>query len=122
MSMIPLLIAAVGILGGFFIVSYWSDIVKWLEKFLPEVKRLWSQVRSFVPHEARIFGDKIIENAETIIRIMHKMFYKEDGKWYEKTTTRQISEDEVPADIRNRIGRQTNITPEIERELSLTVN
>lgn len=121
--MIPLLVAAVGLLGGALLVSYWTDIVDWLEAFIPKVKRIWSQVRSYVPHEARMIGDMIIKHAETIVRIMHKMYYKEKDQWYEETTTREISEDEVPASILNKVRRkEADITPEIERELSLTIN
>ena len=50
------------------------------------------------------------------------VYYKENGQWIEETTTRKVSEDEVPASIRNKINRkEADITEEIEKELKLEV-
>ena len=120
--MLPLLIAAGLAIGGVVIVANWDSIVNWLKDFVPKLRAAWNSVRENVPHGARIFGDIIVEGAERLARIIHKLYYKENGQWIEETTTRKVSEDEVPASIRNKINRkEADITEEIEKELKLEV-
>ena len=116
--MLPLLIAAGLAIGGVVIAANWNSIVNWLKDFVPKLRAAWNSVRENVPHGARIFGDIIVEGAERLARIIHKLYYKENGQWIEETTTRKVSEDEVPASIRNKINRkEADITEEIEKEL-----
>ena len=120
--MLPLLIAAGLAIGSVVIAANWNSIVNWLKDFVPKLRAAWNSVRENVPHGARIFGDIIVEGAERLSRIMHKLYYKENGQWIEETTTRKVSEDEVPASIRNKINRkEADITEEIEKELKLEV-
>lgn len=120
--MLPLLIAAGLAIGGVVIAANWNSIVNWLKDFVPKLRAAWNSVRENVPHGARIFGDIIVEGAERLARIIHKLYYKENGQWIEETTTRKVSEDEVPASIRNKINRkEADITEEIEKELKLEV-
>lgn len=120
--MLPLLIAAGLAIGGVVIAANWNSIVNWLKDFVPKLRAAWNSVRENVPHGARIFGDIIVEGAERLARIIHKLYYKENGQWIEETTTRKVSEDEVPASIRNKINRkESDITEEIEKELKLEV-
>lgn len=120
--MLPLLIAAGLAIGGVVIVANWDSIANWLKDFVPKLRAAWNSVRENVPHGARIFGDIIVEGAERLVRVMHKLYYKENGQWIEETTTRKVSEDEVPASIRNKINRkEADITEEIEKELKLEV-
>ena len=120
--MLPLLIAAGLAIGGVVIVANWDSIANWLKDFVPKLRAAWNSVRENVPHGARIFGDIIVEGAERLARIIHKLYYKENGQWIEETTTRKVSEDEVPASIRNKINRkEADITEEIEKELKLEV-
>ena len=120
--MLPLLIAAGLAIGGVVIAANWDSIVNWLKDFVPKLRAAWNSVRENVPHGARIFGDIIVEGAERLARIIHKLYYKENGQWIEETTTRKVSEDEVPASIRNKVNRkEADITEEIEKELKLEV-
>ena len=120
--MLPLLIAAGLAIGSVVIAANWNSIVNWLKDFVPKLRAAWNSVRENVPHGARIFGDIIVEGAERLARIIHKLYYKENGQWIEETTTRKVSEDEVPASIRNKINRkEADITEEIEKELKLEV-
>lgn len=120
--MLPLLIAAGLAIGSVVIAANWDSIVNWLKDFVPKLRAAWNSVRENVPHGARIFGDIIVEGAERLARIIHKLYYKENGQWIEETTTRKVSEDEVPASIRNKINRkEADITEEIEKELKLEV-
>ena len=120
--MLPLLIAAGLAIGGVVIAANWNSIVNWLKDFVPKLRAACNSVRENVPHGARIFGDIIVEGAERLARIIHKLYYKENGQWIEETTTRKVSEDEVPAPIRNKMNREeADITEEIEKELKLEV-
>lgn len=120
--MLPLLIVAGLAIGSVVIAANWDSIVNWLKDFVPKLRAAWNSVRENVPHGARIFGDIIVEGAERLARIIHKLYYKENGQWIEETTTRKVSEDEVPASIRNKINRkEADITVEIEKELKLEV-
>ena len=120
--MLPLLIVAGLAIGSVVIAANWDSIVNWLKDFVPKLRAAWNSVRENVPHGARMFGDIIVEGAERLSRIMHKLYYKENGQWIEETTTRKVSEDEVPASIRNKINRkEADITEEIEKELKLEV-
>ena len=71
-----------------------------------------------------IFGDLIVEGADYLVKIAHKLYYQEDGQWIEETTTRKIPESEVPPAIRDKVyaqQKEEDITEEIEEELGLEV-
>jgi hypothetical protein len=120
--MIPLLIGLGVLIGGALIVANWDEIVDWLQDFIPKLKAAWEKVRDLIPHGARIFGDIVVEGAERMMKIAHKLYYKEDGQWIEETTTRKIPESEVPPFIRNKgIKKETDITEEMEQELGLEI-
>lgn len=120
--MLPLLIGAGLLIGGVLVVANWDSIVNWLKDFIPKLKAAWEKVRVFVPHGARIYGDMIVEGADKLAKIMHKLYYQEDGQWVEETTTRKISKNEVPAAILAKIGKkETDITETMEDVLQLEV-
>lgn len=121
--MIPVLLGLGVLIGGVLIVANWDKIVDWLNDFIPRLKKAWKELRNHVPHGARIFGDIVVEGAERLARVMHKLYYKEDGQWIEETTMRKVDESEVPEAIRNKIKKntETDITEEIEDELHLEV-
>ena len=121
--MIPVLIGLGVLIGGAIIVANWDKIVDWLNDFIPKLKAAWEEVRELVPHGARIYGDLVAKGADLLGRIMHKLYYKQDGHWIEETTTRSVDESEVPEAIREtwRKKKETDITEEIEDELQLEV-
>ncbi len=122
--MIPLLIAAGLVIGGIAIAMNWKDVVNWLKNFIPKLRREWKKVRENVPFGARIVGDLIVKGLDKLAKIMHKLYYQEDNHWVEETTTQIIDESEVPPEIVEKIKREngeTNITPEMEKELQLEV-
>lgn len=121
-------LAVLGVLiGGAVVVANWDKITGWLREFIPKLRAAWKQVREHVPHAAKIVGDIVMEGADRLSRIMHKLYYQEDGQWMEETTTRKIDASEVPADIMAKIKRQqaqqqeANITEEMEEILQLEV-
>ena len=72
--MLPVLIGLGVLIGGALIVANWDDIVNWLHDFIPKLKAAWKQVRELVPHGARIYGDLVIEGADRLIKIAHKLY------------------------------------------------
>ena len=120
--MLPVLLGLGVLIGGVLIVANWDDIVNWLHDFIPKLKAAWKQVRELVPHGSRIYGDLIIEGAGRLIKIAHKLYYKENEQWIEETTSRKLPESEVPPFIRNKgIKKETDITEEMEEALGLEV-
>lgn len=122
--MFPVLIAVLAaLIGGVVLVTSWDEVLDWLQKLVTVTKQMWEKIRSMVPRKARIYGDLIIKGADLICRIMYKFRCKKGNSWITKTETREISENEVPAEIRRKLreGRETDITHEMERELQLTV-
>lgn len=122
--MIPVLIGAGILLGAVVLVSNWDSLIKKFLDFLPRVKAFWQSIREYVPHAARMIGDTILEAGEMLATIAYQMYYKDDGKWMEKTTTYKVDINEVPEDIRSKIEHshdKVDITPEMERELNLEI-
>lgn len=111
-------VAALGI-GACLVVKYWNEIIDWLSEFITKLKSAFAELGRTVKHAAVIMGQKI---RDMYARIMHKQYYQEQGKWFEETTTREISEDEVPPQILAKIrAQETDITREMEQELQMTV-
>lgn len=54
---------------------------------------------------------------------MHRLYYKKDGKFFEKTTENEVDKNEVPEDIRSELEEQKekDITRPMERELGMEV-
>ena len=120
--MIPLLLGLGLLVGGAVVVAYWDEVVKWLKEFVPKLKSTWARNRESVPYGVRIYGDIIVEGADRLAKIMHRLYYKEGEQWVEKTTTRKVDASQVPATIRNKFAQQeADITEEIEEELEMEI-
>lgn len=91
--MIPVALIALGLLvGGTAVALNWQEIENWLKDFLPKVQSALKDV-GIVDYAAKLFAS--VEG--NVMRLVHKLYYKENGKWVEKTTVREIDESEVPA-------------------------
>ena len=54
--------------------------------------------------------------------LVHKLYYKENGKWIEKTTTREIDESQVPEWAKaGLLEKETDVTARYQKELELTL-
>ena len=95
--MIPVILA--GIIGTVLVVTFWDEIVDWLNDFIPKVEKVFQDIA----HGAVVLGEKIYNN---MLAIKHKLYYQQNKEWMEQTTTRQVDESEVPAHIRNKIMSQ----------------
>ena len=104
----------------------WNKIVNWFQDFLPKREKAWNELKIAVAHAAKVFADVVLDGLEELVRIMHKTYWQEDnGQWMERTTTRACPEEEVPADIREKIRKQkegeVDITHELENKLQLEI-
>ena len=109
------------LIGVSAVLEYWSQILEWLSTFVAKLKQAFASAAKFIKHAAIVMAAKI---KEIYTKIMHKLYYKENGQWVEETTTRIISEEEVPPQILAKLkntGREQDITEEIQEELQMTI-
>ncbi len=109
--MLPALIA-IGV-GTLLVVAFWDEIVNWFKDFIPKVK---NALRGLY-NRAKVFAKRV---KEATIRIIHKVFYKKDDKWFEQATTREVDESEVP-EWAKAGTREKDITEKMEEELKIEI-
>ena len=115
--MIPLLIGLGALVGGYVVVTNWQEIEGWLKNFLPKLQDVLKET-GIVDYAAKLFSS--VEG--NVMRLVHKLYYKEYGKWVEKTTVREIDESEVPAWAKEGLtAKESDVTARYEKELELTV-
>ena len=112
--MIPALLAA----GAIYLVyTNWKEIESWLNEFLPKVQDVLKEAGIY-DYAAKLFSS--VEG--NIMRLVHKLYYKENGKWVERTTVREIDESEVPAWAKEGLtAKESDVTARYEKELELSV-
>ena len=114
--MIPALLAVVA-LGGYLVVTNWKEIEGWLKEFLPVVQNALKEAGIY-DYAAKLFSS--IEG--NVMRLVHRLYYKENGKWVEKTTVREIDESEVPEWAKAGLSaKEKDVTARYEKELELTL-
>lgn len=114
MTMIPVLVLG-ALVGGFLAYQNWDEMVKWLQDFLPKINQALEGV---VKYSAKLFSS--VDNG--VLRLVHKLYYRENGKWIEKTTTREIDESQVPEWAKADLGEEeTDVTDRYQKELELKV-
>ena len=120
--MVSLLVAAaVAAAGGaaYYVYKNWDEIRAWFGNFLTNLKAAIKEKMKGIANAAVIVGEKI---SNAVAEFKHKLFYKENGKWMEETTKRQVDESEVPPYIRAKIAQQeADITQEMELELGQSI-
>ena len=120
--MIPVLVAAaVAAAGGaaYYVYKHWDEVKAFFSDFITNLKASIQKAMRGIAHAAVIVGEKIKDG---IAQLKHKLFYKEEGKWMEETTKREVTEDEVPPYIRAKIAKQeADITQEMELELGMSI-
>ncbi len=114
MTMIPMLVLG-AVVGGFLAYQNWDEMVKWLQDFLPKISAALDGV---VKYSAKLFSS--VEGG--VLRLVHKLYYRENGKWIEKTTTREIDESQVPEWAKADLGaEETDVTDRYQEKLELKV-
>ena len=115
--MIPLLIGLGALVGGALVVANWQEVENWLKEFLPKLQTVLKET-GIVDYAAKLFSS--VEG--NVMRLVHRLYYKENGKWVEKTTVREIDESEVPAWAKEGLtAKEKDVTERYEKELELTV-
>ena len=113
--MVPVAIALAGLIGGILFVANWDDIVNWLDELLPQIKEKLSGI---VKHSAKLFSNI----KDTVLGLFHKLYYKENGKFYEQVTTREIDESQVPEWAKAELGEEeTDVTNRYKEKLQLEI-
>ena len=61
--------------------------------------------------------------SEGVVNFIQKLYYQENDKWIEQTTTREVPEDQVPAHIRKKYSgkKETDVTNNMKKELALSL-
>ena len=115
--MIPVLIGAGVLVGGYLAVNHWDEITGWLKDFLPKIQEALNSV-GIGEYAAKLFSS-VTNGALTLV---HRLYYKENGKWIEKTTTREIDESQVPEWAKAGLTeKETDVTERYKKELELTI-
>ena len=111
--MIPLWLA---IIGGYLVVKNWDEITKWLTEFMGTLQ---AQLKDSGIDE---YAAKLFSNIEDgVLKLVHRLYYKENGKWIEKTTTREIDETQVPEWASGLGAKETDVTERYEQALELKI-
>ena len=115
--MIPILIGLGALVGGVLVMANWQEVEGWLKEFLPKLKSVLKDA-GVIDYAAKLFSS--VEG--NVMRLVHRLYYKENGKWVEKTTVREIDEAEVPAWAKEGLtAKESDVTARYEKELELTV-
>ena len=115
--MIPLLLGLGALVGGALVVANWEEVENWLKDFLPKLKTALKET-GIIDYAAKLFSS--VESH--VVRLAHKLYYKENGKWVEKTTVREIDESEVPAWAKEGLtAKEQDVGARYEKELELSV-
>lgn len=92
--------------------AFWDEIHQWIKGILEKIKK------NFVV-STKIFIKKMKEAFVEIVKI----WSKQGDKWYETSETREVSESEVPEEIKNKAkNKAVDITEDYEREIQKLVN
>ena len=115
--MIPVLIGLGALVGGFMVYENWEQIMNWLKEFLPKIQEAFKN-SGVTDYAAKLFSS--VQNGA--LTLIHKIYYKESGKWIEKTTTREIDESQVPEWAKAGLtSKETDVTERYQKELELTL-
>lgn len=122
--MLPWLIWGVlAMLGTAAVISNWDDFVDWFRDFLRKLKTELAGNLKQAARTAKIFAELVISGGERLVKFIHRMSYRQNGKDCVKTTTRSVPEEEVPAEVREKIRKQkhgqADVTPEMKQPLQL---
>ena len=112
MILAALITGATILAGVTLIATFWNDITQWLQSAITKVKNIVNAV----VYGTKIFIKKIKEGFQEI----SKHYSKKGVKWQETTVTREVSENEVPDEIKRKASLydETDITTDYELVLN----
>lgn len=112
--MIPFVIIAAVALAGIVVVTFWDEIKKYLGVAIKKVKQvLPAAIVGFTTFLQTL-------DVRESFKAAYKFYSKDkNDKWHETVVTKEISESEVPAEIRLRAERANGKAIDISDELAL---
>jgi|GEM_PF-1842554 len=117
--MIPiLLVAGIAFVAGVALAAFWKDLIPWLKKAAEKVSEVIKKLASAILVGVKVY----IQKTNGIIKRVAKYYSqdKETKRWSEHVATQEISEDEVPEDIR-RMGvidaAPIDISDKVEKQM-----
>ena len=115
--MIPVLVGLGALVGGYLVVTNWEEVTKWLTELMGSLQAQLKKL-GVDGYTAKLFSN-IQDGA---LKLVHRLYYRENGKWIEKTTTREIDESQVPEWAKAGLGeKETDVTDRYEQQLQLKV-
>ncbi|MCR5605902.1 MAG: hypothetical protein K6F69_03680 [Treponema sp.] len=111
---IPFIVAGavLALIGTAAVVANWDEIKDWLSAVFSKIKEVFAHIK----HAAKIFGQKLWDK----IKYITKLYYKQDGKYYEETTTREVTENQVPSWAKEQLDEEeTDVTNEMKLNLGI---
>jgi len=117
--MIPILLfAGIAFVAGVALAAFWKDLIPWLKKAAEKVSEVIKKLASAILVGVKVY----IQKTNGIIKRVAKYYSqdKETKRWSEHVATQEISEDEVPEDIR-RMGdisaAPIDISDKVEKQM-----
>lgn len=112
--MIPVLIGF-GI-GAYLVHSNWQKIENWFKVDYMNIIKTEMQEAGIKYWAARIFSTK----EGNVVRIILRVWYKENGKWIQKDTIREIDESDIPAWAKEGLtAKEQDVTERYREHFSL---
>lgn len=113
MIITSLIIGAALLVGGTLVATFWNDVISWLKRAIRKVGELINKA---------VYGTKLfIRSLGKSYQETSKHYAKDyNGRWNETVTTREVSADEVPPEIRKMAqrGMERDITNELALKLT----
>lgn len=117
--MIPiLLIAGIAFAAGVTLAVFWKDLIPWLKKAAEKVKEILKKIVGVILVGVKVY----IQRNNGILRRVAK-YYSQDQetrRWSEHVISQEISENEVPEDVRrmgNLNAAPIDITDKVEEQM-----
>lgn len=112
MIITSLIVATTLLVGGTLIVTFWNETISWLKRSIQKVQE-WIQ--------RTIYGTKLfLRKMGNGFQETSKHYVKDhNDRWNETVTTREVSADQVPPEIRQmaQMGVDRDITNELAAKL-----
>ena len=122
LTAIAVAIAGLGtIAAAMAIMANWDEVKKWFRDFIKALVGIFTTVGRGAWHAAGAFVDVVKKG---FADIMHKLYYQEGNHYVEEIRTREMPENKLPDWVQRKLNQnrgEVDVTPEMERELEMTI-
>lgn len=110
MILTTVILSAGLLVGAGLVVVFWNNIISYLKKLIDRIKTIVQGTLRGVKVFLRKTTDRVIQITKNYSKDMEK------NKWYETVVKRELSENEIPREIRERLimDDEFDITDELE--------